>query len=1037
MFQVLQSAAGAGKTHALVKYYLGHCLRGEDPAAYRQVLALTFTNKAAAEMKQRVLDYLDELAAQRSGDARIADLVTYLAPSGSAEEIALRARRTLHHMLHHWDDVAISTIDAFTQKVVRPFARDLQLDHDLRMTTEQDHYLQRAVDAVIAEAGVDPKLTRSLSEACLQLLIDERRWEPGIPLRELSGELVKESAIAPLRALADLNADEVQALAVRLRAQDVDFRARVNAIGDEAMRLLERHGLSVDDMAHGKGGIFGYFQRARHFMDVWDPPGTNALKPFESGKWWSGKATEAAIASLQAISGELTALFHRAEELRTTGLHGHVVRRAVARELLPAFVLHEMDLRLHAIKRADRVAFFSDLTRKVAAVVRDEPVPFIYERMGERYRHFLIDEFQDTSLLQWQALLPLVDNALSTGGTVLLVGDAKQAIYRWRNGEVRLFTRLPRIFANGPTQADADRERTLLRTHVPIEPLAYNRRSAGDIVAFNNALFDPLQQLLDDDLRKVYTGHHQQVARKEAGLVRLAVLPAEVKGIEKRDAVLDFTLASVREALADGFAPGDVAVLVRGRSLGGPVAAHLVAHGHRVVSPDGLVLGGDSAVELLIDLLRFIASGDPAAASRVVQYRAMLAAPADARHVTIGPSTGGADDPIAYLRDRLRDRGQLRPRTTLTALIAELAHDHGLLPATDATILALLDEVHAWTNEHGQDIPGFIGHWERKGHKRSISPPDDGSAVQVMTVHKSKGLQFPVVIVPNINMTTSGNFGERFWIDPGAAVPELPVALVREGKALRAVGTAELDEEGALRILDAMNLLYVAFTRPEQRLYALAPGDRADAITKAVIGFAQEQGDGEGMLRGERGRPWHTGSSTGSVHLSGTAVGSRPEPILRMEAPADWDPADPDPFRSHGETVHAIMARIVHIGDLAPAVQEAVAAGALTASAGAALEQKLSDLLRLPEVAPWFAPDGVVRSEATLVTPDGHTLRPDRVITREGRIGVLDIKTGSPRPGHREQVRNYMRHVADMGPTAVDGALLYLREGAIEHVTLQ
>ena len=399
-------------------------------------------------------------------------------------------------MLHHWSDVAISTIDAFTRKVVQPFARDLQLDHDLRMTTEQGYYLDRAVHELISEAGVDPATTKILSEACLQLLHEERKWDPAKPLSELSQELAKESSIKPLKLLGDLQPEQVSALAGRLRMQEIVFRAQVRALGNAAMKLIQKNGISAEAMAYGKGGIYAYFNNLGVFTDLWEAPGPNKLKPFETGKWHSAAADLHTIATLNSISDQLTRIFNEAEALRGTGLRNYTIQRSVARELMPAFALHALDVKLEALKREDGVAFFSDLTRKVSEVVKDEPVPFIYERMGERYSHFLIDEFQDTSLLQWQALLPLIDNALSTDGSVLIVGDAKQAIYRWRNGEVRLFTQLPRSFGRDDGSIDVERELTLQRNYEEGERLAFNRRSASSIVAFNNNLFAPLSTCL-------------------------------------------------------------------------------------------------------------------------------------------------------------------------------------------------------------------------------------------------------------------------------------------------------------------------------------------------------------------------------------------------------------------------------------------------------------------------------------------------------------------------------------------------------------
>ena len=269
-----------------------------------------------------------------------------------------------------------------------------------------------------------------------------------------------------------------------------------------------------------------------------------------------GKADASAITALDSISDPLTRIFNEAENLRETGLRNYTIQRAVGRELMPAFALHALDVKLEAIKREDGVAFFSDLTRKVSEVVKDEPVPFIYERMGERYSHFLIDEFQDTSLLQWQALLPLIDNALSTGGSALLVGDAKQAIYRWRNGEVRLFTQLPKIFGRGDQPLEIEREDTLQRYFNEGERLAFNRRSAGSIVAFNNNLFAPLSVLLAEDLRSVYARNDQETSREEPGLVQISVLPKDVQGEERSKQFLDLTLKCVKEANKDGYCTG-------------------------------------------------------------------------------------------------------------------------------------------------------------------------------------------------------------------------------------------------------------------------------------------------------------------------------------------------------------------------------------------------------------------------------------------------------------------------------------------------
>ncbi len=1038
MFTVLHSGAGAGKTHALVKHYLAHCLAAAEPGAYRQVLALTFTNKAAGEMRERVMRYLEALAAADTNNAQLADVMDTLVRRTGTDPatIAQRAAATLTHMLHHWGDVAIGTIDAFTRRVVRPFARDLQLDHELRMTTEEAYYRDRAVEGLIAEAGVSPTVTGLLTEACLQLLHEERGWDPEKPLQELGGQLSRENAIGPMQELGALDALQVQELARTLRTQEHAFRQQVNALGHEALRMIEDAGLTVQDMAHGAGGIHGSFRKLAAFTEDWDPPGRNAQKTLETGKWHSGKADREAIAALERISGPLTELFHQALELRESGYRAFVIRRAVGRELLTAYTLHALDQHLEAIKRADGVTFFSDLTRKVAQVVRHEPVPFIHERMGERYRHFLIDEFQDTSLLQWNALLPLIDNALGSGGSALLVGDAKQAIYRWRNGEVRLFQGLPRIFRRDPTDAaEAQREGTLVRTYGETPPLNRNYRSTATIIRFNNALFGTLCDTLPEHLRGIYDSHAQQVEREVEGLVRLERLPSDVKGAEREIAMLDHVQRQLDAALQDGFAPGDVAVLVRSGNLGRTVARHLVANGHAVVSPDGLRLSGDPVIELLLDLLRFLYTGDPASAARVLQGQARIFAAHGVE--TVEPFAGeeGLVDPAERLHRWLDAHGKPRLRTTLTDLIARLARAHGIQPAADAQVLTLLDEAHAFTTQHGQDIGGFIAYYERSGEKRSLDPPAHGRAVQVMTVHKSKGLEFPVVLVPDAQMAGRGNHAERLWIRPGDAVPGLPVALVREDKKLREQEVPELLEEDAMRQLDALNLLYVAFTRAGQRLHALVHEGSHDTVSKALLAYLGSHGT-EGLLElGQRLPPWKVQDHPHTDDLVDVnSNDGMPALAIRFEAPESWDPTDPDPYRRFGNAVHGLLAQVATAADVYEAVHDAVSRGELEEGSAGVLAEKLHALLGSPALAPWYGAGLRVRSEATLITAEGRSLRPDRVVQDGEALRVLDFKTGRPSPMHHEQVRSYMHHLGELGHPHVEGALLYLPEGELMFV---
>lgn len=1037
MFQVLRSSAGAGKTHALVKHYLTHCLGNGNSQAYRLVLALTFTSKAANEMKERVLRYLERLSERDVSDAGMRDVMEHLLSVSGVDEdtIAARAQGTLNHMLNHWSDVAISTIDAFTRKVVRPFARDLRLDQDLRMTTEHDWYMDRAVEDVIAEAGVNPAVTQLLTEACRILLDEESAWDPERSLRELGKELEMERSIVPLNRLNDIAPEEIEGIIRSMRERNRAVADSFHRIGTGAITLISDAGLTVDDLHQTNRGFFGFFRKLADFGGSPVPVSASVQQVLEKDTWWSGKASATAKSILSGLGPELRRRLELASNLVEKEQRGYFVRKAILNQLPTAFTLRELRRCLEQRKEEDGVVFFSDLTRRVAELVRDEPVPFIYERVGERYRHFLIDEFQDTSLLQWTTLLPLIQNALGSGGTALLVGDAKQAIYRWRNGEVRLFLELPRLFARGDGATDLERERALVAHHRPTQPLLANYRSSDTVVSFNNALFGEASTVLSPALRKVYEGHDQSASNTRAGLVHLERLSKEVTGDEATIARTSFLLNRVAEAVADGFEAGDIAVLVRTAAMGREAAEALTEAGYGVLSPEGLRLAGDPLIESVIELMGLISNATVDGAVRAQQQLTRLRADSDTHEVDPMSSVEHAQDLLQDLRKWLLEHNLTGVRSTLTDLIARLFEALGTSPASDARALSLLDEAHLFSNEHGPDLEGFLAHWERKGNQRNISMPDDGSAIQVMTVHKAKGLEFPVVIMPSIRMSSSGRNREHLWIDSEEFVPELPYALVNDSSVLRAVGVAESEEEQQLSTLDALDLLYVAFTRPVQRLYGLVPERGADEVTKVVLAFMERNGAPEQLTLGERCGPWEARRTTASEpFLTAASNAGRSLVSLREEAPESWDPADPDPLRSHGNLVHSLFSKLRQADDLEPVLAGILARGEIGSDEAEELKTRLLPLLHSPALAPWFAKGLEVRTEAAIITTNGHVLRPDRVVIEQGKARVLDLKTGAPQEKHRTQVKGYMGLLKDLGYQHVQGALLYLSSGTLEPV---
>jgi ATP-dependent exoDNAse (exonuclease V) beta subunit len=1030
MFKVLHSSAGAGKTHALVKHYLLLSLHGPDPSAYSHILALTFTNKAAAEMRERVLVYLEALASEKPMDGAKADVRdSVMAEAGiTAEELHRRAKAMLTHMLHHWSQVAISTIDAFTRRVVMPFSRDLQLDHELRMTTEEQYYRAKAVDLLLEEAGRDAALTKVLVATCEQLLEDESSWRPDKPLLELSAQLTKENALEHLATLREMDSEQFLELYKRLRQRTKEFRERMRKLGADACDAIERAALTDKDLANGKGGFISYLRKLRDFDGPFDM-GKNVIKTLESDKWHSGSATPSAISAIENLASLFRTTIGTVEALRDTEMRDYFIVEAITHDLLATASLNSIDQRLEELKREEGVSFFSDLTRKVMAIVQDEPAPFLYERLGEKYRHFLIDEFQDTSLMQWHALLPLVENALSTGGSVLLVGDAKQAIYRWRNGEARQFVAFPKIFRKELLARGDAFESALIRAHVPVEPLASNHRSARSIITFNNDVAGRLKLELDEQERNVYDRHEQAMVREDEGYVEVSCYATGKEAEE--DGPWDLMVKAVSDSLADDFRLGDIAVLVRTKAQGATASDHLAQQGWEVVSPDGLTLGANPVACAVVHVLAWLQRPVDENAALAAQSIASVRAKAE----TVDPFPEG-QKPQELLRHWRSEHPRISARLPLVTLVCRIAEALAHDPATDVFIMGLVNEAHAFSKTGGDDLPGFLEHWDRTASGRSVGGTPGLDAIQVMTVHKAKGLQFPVVIVPEAGKSSRGGNGERIWITPEPALEGPPSALVKKVTALTDLGIPELMEEDRLTKLDQLDVLYVALTRPEQRLYVSVAGGVNDFLAKALrehLGLEAGTRWSAGMRgpRIEKERRGALPKEPAAFELSSAAPQGERELALRREAPEGWDPADPDPYRSHGRAVHAMLARVHTPADLPEAVAMESTSWGLSPDVTAAIAKQLEALLAKPELAPFFREGLEVHTESTLLNAEGHAVRPDRVV-REGDVfRVLDIKTGAPSEKHADQVRAYteLLHVIEGKP--VEGYLLYVSDGML------
>ena len=1161
-FRIYSSSAGSGKTYQLTKEYLLLALGADDPAYFKRVLAITFTNDAAGEMKERIVGALRRFAYPESGkvDTLLADVAGAL---GLPEaEVRRRAAATFRLVLYHYADFGVSTIDSFVQRIVTAFTRELGLPATFEVELDTDAVLQSAVAALLDKVNRDPNsalLSQTLAEYALGQAEEGKSWSR-LP-EELAGfgrALFNETVQEAVTQLGQLSLADFRRLDRQIRAKRTEIEAAFAQTREAAQAVLEGAGATEADFYQGKRGLFGYVQKGPELLAPDAGPNSYVRATLDDEKWYSGKIkTEADRARVDAVKEPLRNVVAAVDRLRDVYLADYVLLAAMQPYLFHASLLSELNKVVEQISRDRNVVLISEFNRRIASIVLTEPVPFLYERLGEKYEHILIDEFQDTSVLQWNNLLPLVENTLANGHSSLAVGDAKQAIYRWRGGEMEQILRLhQRDTAALVARTREPEMRELLRLRYEtlngvLEPraLQVNYRSAREIVDFNNTFFEQVSGrhaalglvtgIYDQDFGQQVperftsppgprsrregepnvtqtnlagsplsageggrggevTRGHVEILFTEKDTPALRYDPAtgtygEALPGHAAEAVLGYdestchlTLALVEQALRDGYALADIAVLCRTRYASKIIAKFLKERGYAIISAESLALEFAEVVNLLVSILRVLHQpADTLARAEALLLvdwvvRGLAPTPARARHIAdVANAAGGT----AFFEE-LRALGyDVREAETGNLGLYELAERllslFGLLGRNGESdyLFRFLDLTLEFSLKFGNNLGNFLLHWEERKGRISINAPGGRAAITITTVHKAKGLAYGVVIVPFADWSLEPHRGTLLWghLEAGEKplenMPEVAVVSLHKGIQQTALA-AQYDEEREKTFLEGLNTLYVAFTRPKHRLYvisrrpeekkttktdeleAAAPASAARNVADLLHGYLQSRGEWQEeqvsfiIAQGTPAAPQTHNSKliTHNYELTNLAAAPWEERLkLRRHASTLFDF---DEQKAQGEwdrKLHFALRRLLTAADVDRVAGQLVAEGIVSARERPALVESLERLVRDPRLAPYFAPHLSVETEREILV-GGVKLRdykPDRIVLEPsleehhrlgGRVTLLDFRLPPPQEKHKQLLRNYATLFEQLGYAEVRGVIYYFGTGDVVEV---
>ena len=1052
MLTIYRASAGAGKTHKLTGEYL--MLLFSQPGAYRRILAVTFTNKATDEMKTRIVQELYHLASGRASD-----YIQLLSSAYSLTERQVReqARKILVAILHDYSAFNISTIDRFFQQTMRAFTREIGLQGGYGIEMDQELVLTEAIDNLLAdlEKPESKDLLGWLLRFAENKIEDGGGWSLRQDIMSLSREVFKESYKAFSEEVGKDIADKqaLDAYKNELYAIIRSVEAEAKRLGEEGVALLKQFALQPSDFKGGSRSPFFYFEKLAK-GEMKEPTATFQALPDNPDAY----TTKTTPPGLRQIIGCVYEEGLNACVKNIVSLFANLTAYNTAREIVRYYytlgILTDISRQIAFYREEKNVMLIADTTELLNKVISGSDAPFIYEKTGTHVDHYMIDEFQDTSGMQWNNFRPLVEESLANGRANLIVGDVKQSIYRFRNSDWKLL--------------DEQVRRDFEDEQVREDTLKDNWRSCRHIVEFNNAFFTAapaiLQDLYNEALKNSSLSEEERTAfsarimaayddssqrvpppfQKKDGHVRIDFLSGDEDKDWKQEAMerLPATLERLQDS---GYALKDIAILVRTNQEGALVADTLLAYkeehpsdryNYDIISDDALFVGSSPAVRFLIAVLRYLRNPEDRTNRKLAMY---------AYQVLTGKFGESEADESVFQNLQSISRQSLYEVTE--GLFRNFS---AYFPETEQVFVqAFLDMVSEYAQKESADLNRFLRWWDETGYRKTIATPDGQNAIRILTVHKSKGLGFKVVIIPfgDWEIDHKPTKPVILWCPEKKPFDRLHLVPVRYGQILSStIFAKDYFKERLHAFIDNLNTLYVAFTRSKEELIVFSPRPRkinkegkVEKITSiADLLWAGVETDIEDDTF-ERGEWWHPASGRTAEDTLEEIPMSRlysvsPDDRLQLRLHGKGFFFD-NARRKHGTLMHEVLSRIRTPKDIPASVESYRLAGVINREEAAELISRLEELLQAEEVKAWYDGSARVLNEVDILFGKGLSKRPDRVIIKGGKVIVVDYKFGERQDKrHPNQVRNYLQLIRKMGFERVDGYLWYVELGKIEAV---
>lgn len=1035
-FSIYNASAGSGKTFTLVKTYLTLLLSSSKPDYFKNILAITFTNKAVGEMKQRIMENLFAFSENKVTEKYKTMFDLICKETGTNErELKERAQNTIVYILHNYSYFDVETIDRFNHRLIRTFARDLKLSANFEVELDIDLLLSEAIDKVISHVGTDKMLTKSILEFSFEKTDNDKSWDITLDLKNISSILKSENDLTHFEKLKDKTLVDFFNLKNTLFSLKTQYQNQLHQLSNEFFDVLSKNNLDVSDF-NGKY-LPNYFQKiANHNFNVLT--GAKWQQNFNSVPLYPKRVNTSTASTIDSLKQKFVKLFEDSVSLvLNLDFINTLMQNVNSLSLINAVYNEYLN-----IQEEKNLLPISEFNTRINNEIKNQPAPFIYERLGDKYRHFFIDEFQDTSEMQWENLIPLIENALSqtdekgNSGSLLLVGDAKQSIYRWRGGNPDQFIKLYEKY--NPFESAEKKVKTL----------DTNFRSFEEIIKFNNLFFNYVSQSFTSTLHsQLYViGNNQKSTNKNGGYVSLEFLDPNSE-TDKNTVYQKKTLEIIKSLIEKNYSLKDISILVRKNSQGIALAEYLSENNIKIISSEALLLESAPEINFVLDVLRTIQNFEDKKSRANIFYFLHAHLNIDQPHSDfLNEMLGLTKSEISKKLDiyDIQFNIDISSGTPLFELCDNICQTFSLSSKRVAYIQSFLELVFDYTSKNSNTIASFLEYWEEKKSNRSVVISDLIDAVRIMTIHKSKGLEFPVVIYPFADDDIISTKGKKIWLPINEqefnGFTEL---LVPAKKELENYGENAQELYNKFKMqseLDTINIVYVAMTRAVEHLYVLTDFNSIEKENRTASLFyqflkANEKWDVE-KLKYEFGDS-EIVSTKESLSLKNIPITLDKFPnknnyhnILKIATKKAllWN-TNKEKAIEKGDLLHDILTEIKTIQDKDPVLQNFIQNGTISKEQSFELDHVLTSLLSHSKLKDYFSLNNKSVNEIEIYTENGESLRPDRInFTGDNTVTIIDYKTGTKKTEHIKQIKSYAEVLLSMGFNIHELLLAYISE---------